>query len=153
LSTYFVDTSALAKRYINEVGTQWVRSWTSASAGNVVVIAELTALEMFSVFARREVDKEITSASANRLRSTFLAHLNDEYLTIKVDSPLWLQARDLITKHAALRLCTLDAVQLACALDAKKNLPQAVTFVRADPKLLSAATAEGFTVDDPMQHP
>jgi uncharacterized protein len=153
LSDYFVDTSALAKKYISEVGTKWVRSWAKGSTGNAIVIAELTSLEMFSVFARREYDKQITPFSANRLRNTFLNHLNDEYLIIPVDTPIWLQSRDLITRYAAHRLRSLDAIQLACALDARKVLSQAIMFVSADPHLLSAATAEGFAVDNPILHP
>jgi len=106
------------------------------STNHTHMVAELTSLEMFSVFARREYDKQITPSSANRLRNTFLYHLNDEYLTVPVDTPIWLQSRDLITRYAGHRLRSLDAIQLACALEARKLLSQAITFISADPHLL-----------------
>jgi hypothetical protein len=42
---------------------------------------------------------------------------------------------------------------LACALNAQATLQQPVTFVSADVKLLNAAVVEGFTIDNPNQHP
>ena len=49
-----MDTSALAKRYLNETGTKWVRGWTRPSATNEIIISDLALVEMFSVFARHE---------------------------------------------------------------------------------------------------
>src|SRR2546421_104043 len=53
LRTLFIDTSALAKRYLSEVGSTWVRSVTAPAAGHVVIIAGVTVVEMFSLLARR----------------------------------------------------------------------------------------------------
>ncbi|MEZ4672161.1 MAG: type II toxin-antitoxin system VapC family toxin [Anaerolineae bacterium] len=51
MTTYFVDTSALAKRYFSEAGSTWVQSWIEPAAGNTIVIAELALVEMRSVLA------------------------------------------------------------------------------------------------------
>ncbi len=32
VSTYFIDTSALAKRYITEIGSQWIQALTEPQA-------------------------------------------------------------------------------------------------------------------------
>jgi hypothetical protein len=50
-----------------------------------------------------------------------------------------------------------DAIHLACALTIHRiaqdqGLPPP-SFVVADTTLLTAATAEGFMVDNPLQHP
>jgi hypothetical protein len=50
-----------------------------------------------------------------------------------------------------------DAIHLACALTIRRitqeqGLPPP-SFVVADTALRTAATAEGFVVDDPLQHP
>jgi hypothetical protein len=50
-----------------------------------------------------------------------------------------------------------DAVQLACALTVRRSMRRRgmlpPLFVSADTTLLAAARAEGFLVDNPLQHP
>ena len=153
MSDFFVDTSALAKRYTKEVGTRWVRSWIRPSAGNVIVISELAMVEMFSLLARRKHDGEISARSAAYLRRAFLAHLRSDYAVVKIESSILVQSRDLVTKYVAQGLRTLDAIHLACAIQSQIALGQPLTFVSADIKLLACAKAEGFTIDDPRLHP
>jgi hypothetical protein len=38
MSILYFDSSALAKRYMPETGTNWVRKHTTSSAGNDVII-------------------------------------------------------------------------------------------------------------------
>ena len=51
---FFVDTSALGKRYIAETGSIWLRSLLNPATGNKVVIARTTAVEMIAAISRRE---------------------------------------------------------------------------------------------------
>ena len=50
-----------------------------------------------------------------------------------------------------------DAIHLACALTIRRLAQEQgllpPSFVVADIALLTAATAEGFVVDNPLQHP
>jgi predicted nucleic acid-binding protein len=39
----FLDTSALVKRHVNEVGTAWVRSLTRPKTAHTFYIARITA--------------------------------------------------------------------------------------------------------------
>jgi uncharacterized protein len=110
LNTYFADTSALAKRYLNETGSAWVVRWMAIEAGNVIVISELTVVEVFSVLARRVREGSLTPTAAQILRDNFLLHVEKEYLVIGLDSPLLLDARNLVSQYP---LHTLDSVQLA----------------------------------------
>ena len=51
---YFLDSSALIKRYITEQGTVLVRSITLPSAGHTIILAQVTQVEIVSgVFRRR----------------------------------------------------------------------------------------------------
>jgi predicted nucleic acid-binding protein len=50
-------------------------------------------------------------------------------------------------------LRTLDAIQFACAQRAAKLLALPMIFVTSDSNLLSAAAAEGWTIDNPNNHP
>lgn len=86
--TYFVDTSALAKRYVSEIGSAWLVSWDVASAGNIIVISELTLVEMYSVFARRIREGTLSPYRANILRNNFLLHVKNEYLVVAIEGSL-----------------------------------------------------------------
>ncbi|MDF5732551.1 MAG: nucleotidyltransferase domain-containing protein [Rhizonema sp. PD38] len=39
VTAYFLDTSALLKRYVSETGTAWIQPLTIQSAGNLLVVA------------------------------------------------------------------------------------------------------------------
>jgi predicted nucleic acid-binding protein len=97
LTIYFVDTSALVKRCVNETGSAWVVSWIAVEAGNVIVISELAIVEIFSAFARRVREGSLTAATANVLRANFLLHVEKEYVVTTLDSQLLIHARDLVT--------------------------------------------------------
>ncbi len=150
MTTFFVDTSALAKRYLTEKGSGWMRSICKISSSNIIVISELATVEMFSLFARREREQALTLSSGNRLRSLFLSHLKDEYIGVFVTTEVMADARYLVSKHP---LRTLDAIQLACALRAEIVLNEKMTFLSADNRLLSAAAAEGLPTDNPNNYP
>ncbi|MBZ0279361.1 MAG: type II toxin-antitoxin system VapC family toxin [Anaerolineae bacterium] len=150
MTTYYVDTSALAKRYINETGSAWVLSWVEPPAGNIIVVCDITPVEMFSLLQKRLRQGQLGAANVVILQNDFLAHAEQEYLAVPLDDKILAHARSLVTKY---KLRTLDAIQLASALDAAASLGEAITFVAADVDLLAAASAEGFAVDDPNAHP
>jgi len=150
LSLFFVDTSSLAKRYIREVGSAWTISWAEPSAGNIIVLAHLTSVEIFSLLARRQREGTLSAASIAILQNEFLLHAEKEYLVYPQDDSVVARARSLITKYP---LRALDAIQLASAGEALTILSEPMTFISADNNLLSAAAAEGFTTDNPLAHP
>lgn len=149
MSVYFVDTSALAKRYIVETGAAWVQSWSDPSAGNTITVSEIVLAEMVSLFARR-VREGMPLSSAQSARITFFRDLRTEYQVIPVRRSILLAAGHLCEKHA---LRTLDAIHLAAAIQAQANLRIPIIFVTADKNQQVAVSAEGFTTDDPNEHP
>jgi predicted nucleic acid-binding protein len=150
LSLLFIDTSALAKRYLVEAGAPWVGHLTHPAAGNVIIISDVTTVEMSSLLARRVREGTLPQASATLLLNAFLQHAAREYLSVPLDSHVLAQARSLVGKHP---LRTLDAIQLASALRASIILGEPLSFITSDPNLLIAATAEGLSADDPLAHP
>ena len=42
MTTYYLDSSALSKRYVEETGTPWLRGILAPAAGNAVVTARIT---------------------------------------------------------------------------------------------------------------
>jgi predicted nucleic acid-binding protein len=150
LTTFFVDTSALGRRYITEIGSTWVRSWIEPIAGNIIVISDLTPVEMFSVLARRQREKSISATDVAVAQKNILLHVEKEYLSVGLDADVLVQARVLVSKYT---LRTLDAIQLACAIKASVSLGESMVFVCADNNLLSASASEGFATDNPYLHP
>ena len=45
----FLDTSALAKRYVFEAGSAWINSLCDASTGHLLFIGQITNVELTSV--------------------------------------------------------------------------------------------------------
>ncbi|MCC7451711.1 MAG: type II toxin-antitoxin system VapC family toxin [Anaerolineae bacterium] len=150
MTTFFVDTSALGRRYLPEIGSAWVTSWIVPAATNIVVISDLTTVEMLAVFARLQRERKLTTSDAAILQNNFLLHVQTEFLIVSLDQSVILQARALVAKYP---LRTLDAIQLACALDAVAMLNEPLTFISGDNVLLAAAGAEGFSTDNPYAHP
>jgi hypothetical protein len=151
LTRFFLDTSALAKRYMNEAGSKWVRGWARPSAGNALMISDLAMVEMFSVIFRRQRMGTLSPNRASRIRSAFTRHLKTEYVGIAVDRAIFHGAQQLIRIYP---LRTLDAIQLACALRAATLAPRKqMMFISSDINLLEAATSEGFPVDNPLNYP
>lgn len=52
MTHYFLDSSALAKRYIPEIGTGWVQAITGRLSGRTVMVAPITQVEVVSAAQR-----------------------------------------------------------------------------------------------------
>lgn len=148
MTNFFVDTSALAKRYIAEIGSTWVKSWTRPRAGHQIIISRLTTIEIVSLLMRRQRQKSISALQVKRARQSFLLHLRTHYMIVEIDNTVLAWTKRLLVRHP---LRTLDAIQLASAISVARTIP--FTFVSADINLLTAAVAEGLLTDDPNAHP
>jgi predicted nucleic acid-binding protein len=150
---YFLDSSALVKRYVREDGTAWVRSLTRRTAGHRIFLARITPVEVTAAVARRRKGRTLTARKASSILHRFRQHLAGRYTLIDLTPVLFDEAMRLANRHA---LRAYDAVQLAAALKIRQERQDAgfapVTLVSADQALNDAATAEGMTVDDPRSH-
>jgi predicted nucleic acid-binding protein len=150
LSTFFFDTSALAKRYLSEIGSAWARNVLHPAAGHVVMLSDVTTVELPSLLARRVREGTLAPANASALGSGFLLHVEKEYLMLPLDAQVLKQGRALVAKYP---LRALDAIQLASAQVATVIAGEPIAFVTSDRNLVAAAIAEGFVTDDPLAHP
>ena len=153
-SGYFVDSSALVKRYVDEIGTAWVRRLTRQSTSTTIYIARITAVEVTSAVARRRKGRFLTSPRAASIFYRFRQHFAGRYTVVEVTPALLDHAIKLANAHT---LRAYDAVQLAVALEVNRIYQAAgsrpVALVSADQALNAAAQAEGLTVEDPNLHP
>ena len=113
-TAYFVDSSALVKRYVQEAGTAWVRGITRHSPSTIIYIARITAVEVTSAVARRRKGRTLTSARASSILHRFRQHLAGRYAVVEITPALFNDAMRLANTHA---LRAYDAVQLAAALE------------------------------------
>ena len=153
MTTYYLDTSALSKRYVQETGTAWVRALTDPVAGHALLTARITMVEIYSALARRRYEGSVPAADCLVASQAFTAHSATEYEFVELDLNIVIVARDLLERHA---LRAYDAVQLASALVANRILGDAhlspLVFVSSDDRLNAIAAGEGLTIDNPNLH-
>jgi len=148
MPVYYLDSSALVKRYVSETGSVWVRE-LCLDPDNALFISELALVEVGSAFARRCHRGEITDADRRNYLDVFIYDCAESYHLIPAERPTVERGLDLTQRHF---LRGYDAVQLASALTAGAVLAVtdlALIFVSADEGLLAAAIAEGLKVENP----
>jgi uncharacterized protein len=151
---FFCDSSAIVKRYVNEVGTPRLLSLVAPAAGNRIYLARITGVEVVSAVSRRQRSGSLTSSEAALVLDQFRHDLAAEYRVAAITPALLTQAMVLAETHA---LRGYDAVQLSAALilyarRVARGL-SALTLVSSDAELNAAATVEGLMVEDPASHP
>jgi len=150
LVRYFLDTSALLKRYVVEQSTDYIRRIVVPEAGHVVFIAQITPVEIMSAIARQRREGVISDEAASTLRVLIDRHVGREYEVARLSNRITNQAMNLLSLHS---LRAYDAIQLASALDVNARLVAAglppLMFVCADKRLIEAARKEGLIVEEP----
>ena len=150
---YYADSSALVKRHIPEIGSAWIEQEFDAAAGNRVITAKLTVIEVLSAMNRRQREANISATEYAKFSSDFLAFVQSDYRVFELTDAILPEAQRLLETHP---LRAGDAIQLASALHANvqlqsANLP-ALIFLASDVRLLTAANSEGLQTDDPKNH-
>ena len=148
---YFLDTSALAKLYRKEIGSDLVDR-VVAEPDSRRLISRFTILEMESVLALKFRTGEIDAQSMLIARRRLEADLGSRRLLVATVSDDHLRgARQLLIHHGRTEaLRGPDALQLSVALGLKRAGLISV-FVAADQKLCRVAIIEGFTTLNPEQ--
>jgi predicted nucleic acid-binding protein len=102
---YFVDSSALVKRYVQEAGTSWVRRLTRHALSKHIYLARITVVEVTSAIARRRKAGTVAPPRASLLLSRFRKHLAGRYTVMEITPGLLADAARLANTHA-LRVMT-----------------------------------------------
>jgi len=61
---FFLDTSTVLKRYVQETGTPWVQALAAPAAGHSLIIVRITLAETVAAITRRERGGSITPHDA-----------------------------------------------------------------------------------------
>ena len=154
MATYFLDTSAIIKRYIFEPGQAWILSLCNPAQGHDLYISQAALVEVVAAICRRAREKSISIAERDRLITVFRQDSKQGYNIWPVAIDLYNAAGDLCRSH---RLRAYDAVQLACVLalrqDTLANQAPEPIFVCADVGLLDIAGVEGLQGENPNKYP
>lgn len=136
----YLDTSALVKLYVEEEGATTVR--TASDQADVIATSALAYVEARAAFARRRYEGALSSSEYRGV----LRDLDQDwprYLTIQVVESLIHQAARLAEQH---RLRAYDAIHLASAATANREIGRPVVFASWDGPLERAARREGLEV-------
>ncbi|MBI1914987.1 MAG: type II toxin-antitoxin system VapC family toxin [Planctomycetes bacterium] len=151
MSDHFLDTSGVVKHYHHEVGTPKVDLlWANPTAR--LFLSRLSVVETVSVFAKKVRSGQISPADFGLLRRRFFADLRQRRPTIVQLLVRHFQEADrLLQSHGLTHgLYTLDAIQLAVALDLRRR-GMLDELVRADHVLLTVSALEGLPIVNPEQ--
>jgi len=150
---YFLDSSALTKRYVAETGSAWVVSLTDITAGNAIFLAEIATIEVVSAIVRRGRGGSLSATEVAAALALFRSDVPTLYRIIDTTPALIAHAASQAEAHA---LRAYDAVQLASGVEARTRFSSVggpFAVVSADAELNAAALAEGLAVEDPNLHP
>jgi uncharacterized protein len=151
LPGFFIDSSALVKRYHPEIGTPRVDRIVD-STSNIIVISRLTPVELISALAIKVRTKSILQQEADLALRRFRSDIAIGKLEVfSIARSEFSNAETLVERYAfTLRLRALDALHLAVAL-ALRNKQLVDHFVAADETLCQVAEMEGFSVLNPAK--
>jgi predicted nucleic acid-binding protein len=147
---YFLDTSAVAKLYHEEPGSEVVEDLASSPTIQLW-IAELTHVEFHSVCLRKVREGQLTEEKLRTVLDCFSDDVRNRFQVIPLDRRMVEQAVTLLLQHGKNQsLRTLDAFQLAAAQAVEGD---AITFVTADRKLVAVAKNIFPQVVNPEEQP
>lgn len=131
----FLDSSALAKRYIRETGSEEVEKLCREAED--IAVSVVCFAEIISALCRLRRERGLREDHYEDIKKRLLAELED--LTLCEVAPQVIKRAVALLEAYSLR--TLDALQLASAVEMK-----AETFVSADARQIKAARQEGLDV-------
>lgn len=148
MSCYFLESTAFAKLFVRESGTDALIRLMEAIEDNRKLIAASAPLEVYAAIRRRERSGGISpedAAAALEILRLEAARMVQEPL-----NPAVLEAARQLLDRTSLRWP--DALQLGAALVARDMFQGTeIIFVSASEHLLETARNEGFNTLDPTQ--
>ena len=132
----FFDSSAFAKRYVREAGTEVVLEWCDRATE--ICLSAIALPEMISAFCRLQREGKLTPQQYRQIKSLLLADVED--IAISDVTATVIQHAFASLENNVLR--GMDAIHIASALAL-----QAEVFVSADVRQCEAAANAGLVVD------
>lgn len=122
----FFDTSSFSKLYHIEEGTKELLDFLNKNPDYKIYLSELTKVEIYSAILKKVRIGHLTLTQAE----FFLAVIDSDFKRahfISVDSLLLNESQKLVVKYGLRGLRSLDAIQLASAINIKSSIDIALT--------------------------
>ena len=133
----FFDTSALAKRYVEEPDSARVQDLCEQA--DAIILSIICLPELISTLCRLVREGRVDQYAYHRIKHSVLTDLGDMDIC-PINSEVMAHSVRCLENHP---LRAMDAIHLGCALTCKPDC-----FVSADRRQVQAARAEGLTVID-----
>jgi predicted nucleic acid-binding protein len=148
VSCYFFESTAFAKLFVQEQGTDALIRLMEAVEDNRKLISASTPLEVYAAVRRRERAGDISQEDANAALD--ILRMEAARMVQQPLNPAVLEAARQLLDRTALRWP--DTLQLGAAVVARDMFQgMEIVFVSASQQLLEAAKAEGFHTLDPAK--
>jgi predicted nucleic acid-binding protein len=150
---HYLDTSALAKRYIQEPGSDWVRKLVDSED---IAVSELVIVESASALARRTREGNIPANEADTAFQLLMTDMR-RFTVLAMTQEILRDAATLLLRRAGpLRLRSLDAIHVATAEAAFRSARdrgiEVGAFVTADRALSEAIRSIGLATLNPEDY-
>ena len=132
----FFDSSALAKRYVEEKGSDRVQAILSSTS--VLAVSVICIPEIVSALCRRRRERKVSTQEYQNVKASLLSDIDDATV-IGITEEVIAQAVALLEQFP---LRSADALHVACASEWSTDL-----FVSADERQCAAARAHGLRVE------
>ena len=132
----FLDTSAFAKRYVAEHGSDKVMALCLQA--DSLVVSVICLLELISTLSRLVREKKITKADYRKLKGDAIADLADIDIC-HITPDVMVSVVSLLEAHP---LRAMDALHVACALEWQADL-----FATSDKRQMIAAQNAGLRTE------
>jgi uncharacterized protein len=132
----FFDSSALAKRYIEEKGTDQVQAILSSASA--LAVSVICVPEIVSALCRRRRERKLSTEEYRNAKASVLTDIDDAAV-IGITEEVIAQGVALLEQFP---LRSTDALHIACASEWSTDL-----FVSADDRQCKAARARGLRVE------
>jgi predicted nucleic acid-binding protein len=148
VSCYFLESTAFAKLFVQEPGTDALIRLMEAVEDNRKLISAATPLEVYGAIRRRERSGGISAEDATAALD--ILRMEAARMVQQPLNPAVLEAARQLLDRTSLRWP--DTLQLGAAAVARDMFQGTeVIFVSASPQMLEAAKAEGFHALDPAR--
>jgi predicted nucleic acid-binding protein len=123
MALYFLDSSAIVKRYFQEPGHEWVEKLHDPAQGHGLYIAQAALVEVVASICRKAREQQMPVEERDSTIADFRRDVENSYSVWVVDTTLYTAAGNLCRSH---RLRAYDAVQLACTLTVHQDILEAL---------------------------
>jgi predicted nucleic acid-binding protein len=132
----FFDSSALAKRYVEEKGSERVQAILSSAS--TLAVSVICIPEIVSALCRRRRERKLSTEEYQNAKASLLSDIDDATI-IGITQEVVAQAVALLEQFS---LRGADALHVACASEWSTDL-----FVSADNRQCAAARAHGLRIE------